>query len=338
MLDTANSVNRDRELIIDEICDELRKGVSHAHDKMIKAHMQGKIEATSADQFGSPLIVSASQGGMKDAVQHLLARNSDINQADGDGSTALHYAVLFNRHQVIQLLLDNNADTEVVNNQGCKPGQMSLHSIYENAFECCRRQVTDTLVRYLSMDWIPPNLTENEWKMNLTDKKVLRTEIIVENGRKTFRCEELEVSSPTENMLEYYTGKTILMFAAEFGMFNVVKVLLKLRADPALKDTTDKDALTLSIENKHFEIAHYINNRLPEGLRQEILDEETKELNDLKILFKHFCTLGTKDLGVQAARTGRSTSRRSTMDFNEYLTFFNEEKPLRETSVGPRSV
>mmetsp|Transcript_29999 Transcript_29999/g.96198 ORF Transcript_29999/g.96198 Transcript_29999/m.96198 type:complete len:115 (+) Transcript_29999:288-632(+) len=66
MLDTANSVNRDRELIIDEICDELRKGVSHAHDKMIKAHMQGKIEATSADQFGSPLIVSASQGGMKD--------------------------------------------------------------------------------------------------------------------------------------------------------------------------------------------------------------------------------------------------------------------------------
>ena len=79
--------------------------------------------------------------------------------------------------------------------------------------------------------------------MNLTDKKVLRTEIIVENGRKTFRCEELEVSSPTENLLEYYTGKTILMYAAEFGMFNVVTVLLKLRADPALKDTTDKDAL-----------------------------------------------------------------------------------------------
>eukprot|EP00960_Hanusia_phi_P069282 767051-Hanusia_phi.AAC.6 len=191
---------------------------------------------------------------------------------------------------MIQFLLDNNADTELENNEKCKPGQMSLETIYENAFDCCKQHFTETVIRYLAMDWIPPNLVENEWKLNMSDKKVWRTKIIVANGKKTFQTEELQNEPATENIIELYTGKTILMYAAEFGMLNVVKFLLKLRADPSLKDASNKDALvrwrdsvavvahdepwqTCAIENKHFEIAHYINNRLPEELRQEILDE-----------------------------------------------------------------
>ena len=51
-------------------------------------------------------------------VKVLLEWRMDINATDNLGNTALHYAARFNRANIVQLLLDNNAHIDRKNADG----------------------------------------------------------------------------------------------------------------------------------------------------------------------------------------------------------------------------
>ena len=55
------------------------------------------------------------------AVATLLELGANPNWKDKDGLTALHYAVLIENEEIIELLLEHNADVNAQDNEGETP-------------------------------------------------------------------------------------------------------------------------------------------------------------------------------------------------------------------------
>jgi ankyrin repeat protein len=82
------------------------------------------IEITDINQRGifgnTPLKIAAVRGDAK-AVSILLRAGADVNAIVEDGCTALHYAAGFNHTEIVQLLLEHGAFTDVRNDFGRTP-------------------------------------------------------------------------------------------------------------------------------------------------------------------------------------------------------------------------
>lgn len=90
-------------------------GDTHA----IQQHISAGTNINQKDPFGgsSPLI-SAALFNKPEIVRLLLDSGANIDFKNNDGSTALHVAAFFCRPEIVQLLLKNNADKTIKNNRG----------------------------------------------------------------------------------------------------------------------------------------------------------------------------------------------------------------------------
>lgn len=66
--------------------------------------------------YGSPLMAAVVKGETK-IVSLLVESDADVNMTDKNGTTALHYAVMFRNYDIIKLLLDVNADFNLKDNR-----------------------------------------------------------------------------------------------------------------------------------------------------------------------------------------------------------------------------
>lgn len=73
---------------------------------------------TYVDSNGDGLLHIAAQLGDARTVELLLHAGVDVNQLGDMGCTALHYASMSHKEDVIRLLLLNNAATDIVNDFG----------------------------------------------------------------------------------------------------------------------------------------------------------------------------------------------------------------------------
>lgn len=88
----------------------------------VKQHIAAGSNLNEKDPFGgsSPLI-TASLFDKKEMVQVLLDAGVDINFQNNDGSTALHTAAFFCRPEIVKMLLDKGADKTLKNRFGATP-------------------------------------------------------------------------------------------------------------------------------------------------------------------------------------------------------------------------
>lgn len=85
----------------------------------VKQHIETGTNINEKDPFGgsSPLI-SASLFDKPEMVRILLNAGADINFQNNDGSTALHTAAFFCRPEIVKMLLDKKADKTLKNKYG----------------------------------------------------------------------------------------------------------------------------------------------------------------------------------------------------------------------------
>src|SRR5262245_17382059 len=74
-----------------------------------------------ATAYAAPTLVDAAQKGDLKAVKSLLRDGADINSAQADGMTALHWAVQRNDLDMVSALLAAHADYHIANRTGVRP-------------------------------------------------------------------------------------------------------------------------------------------------------------------------------------------------------------------------
>ena len=79
----------------------------------------------SIEDSGITWLILAIKNGRVDAAKRIcLQKDVDINKADNQGNTALHYAFMNRFPNCIQLLVDVGADESIKNKAGSQPWEL----------------------------------------------------------------------------------------------------------------------------------------------------------------------------------------------------------------------
>src|SRR4051812_26958359 len=90
----------------------------HVTGGMFAAAIGGLLlSAIASAQAGAPL-ADAAERGDKAAVLALLKQAADVNAAQGDGMTALHWAAMHNQEELAGILLHAGANTRATTRLG----------------------------------------------------------------------------------------------------------------------------------------------------------------------------------------------------------------------------
>ena len=163
-----------------------------------------------------PAVVDAAMNGDLKGVRTLVRQTGDVNAAQPDGMTALHWAVQRRDSEMTHLLLNAGADYRIANRTGAKP--LYLAAVNGDA----------TIIARLLAAGDDANAvltTEGETVLMLTSYtgNPKAVQLLLERGA--------EVNA------QQFRGQTALMWAAAEGHAEVVKLLLASGADPALSST-----------------------------------------------------------------------------------------------------
>src|SRR6185503_9685261 len=177
------------------------------------------INAQSAAQ-----IANAAQQGNREAVHALLKKGLDVNEAQGDGTTALHWAAMKGDAEMAQMLIVAGANVRATTRIGS----------YTPLYLAAKGGYSDVVAALLAAGADAKATTSNGTTPLMIaaaagDTKSINS--LIENGA------EINITETK--------GETPLMFAAGFNRVDAVKLLLSKGADhKATTKVTDLFALT----------------------------------------------------------------------------------------------
>jgi ankyrin repeat protein len=159
-------------------------------------------------------VADAAQKGDRAAIEKLIKQKADVNAAQVDGATALHWAVYRDEPQLADILIRAGADVKAANSEGVTP--LSMAALYGNAV------MIDKLIKAgADAKQRGPN---GETMVMLASR----------NGNPQAVTVLLEAGADV-NARESIRGTTALMWAIEQKHPEAVKVLLAAGADPTAK-------------------------------------------------------------------------------------------------------
>jgi ankyrin repeat protein len=159
-------------------------------------------------------VADAAQKGDQAAVQKLIQQKADVNAAQVDGATALHWAVYRDAPQLADILIRAGADVKATNSEGVTP--LSMAALFGNAV------MIDKLIKAGS---------DAKQRGPSGETMVM---LAARNGNPQAVTVLLEAGADV-NAREPIRGTTALMWAVEQKHPEAVKVLLAAGADPTAK-------------------------------------------------------------------------------------------------------
>ena len=170
-------------------------------------------------------IIDATKRGDVEGVQRLLAQGADVNEAYGDGMTALHWAAERGDLRVAEVLIAAGASVEA----GTRIGHYTPLHI---AAKAGRPEVVAALIEAgvdVNVVTINSGATPLHLAASAGSADVIR--LLVQHGADV-------------NSGDGAAGQTPLMFAAAFNRVDAIRALLEAHADPAVtSEMIDLEAL-----------------------------------------------------------------------------------------------
>ena len=193
-------------------------------------YLAGMVSISAA---GSPLIEAVKKQDVQ-AIRTLLTQKVDINAAEADGFTALHWAAQRNDLPLVDLLIGAGANAKASTRYDITP--LYLAAVNGNA----------PMIDRLLKAGADPNGTSQEGQTMLMTAalsgKADAVRLLLTRGAKV-------------DTKEPYRGQTALMWAAAEGNTGAVEVLLEAGADATLKSSGGLTPLLFAVRNAHIETA-----------------------------------------------------------------------------------
>ena len=188
------------------------------------------LSVAGTAQATAPIADAASKGD-KETVRVLVKKGLDVNESQGDGTTALHWAAIKGDVELAQMLIYAGANLRATTRIGA----------YTPLYLAARGGYSDVVAALVAAGADVKATTANGTTALMIaaaagDSKTLTT--LIENGSDV-------------NAKESYSGETPLMFAAGFNRPEAVKLLLARGADPKVTTkVVDLSALTAPEEEQ----------------------------------------------------------------------------------------
>jgi ankyrin repeat protein len=166
------------------------------------------------------------------AVNAELDRGADVNAAEGDGTTALHWAAQIDAVEMLGLLLEAGAAVDAPNRFNVTPLELAANNGNAGAIERLIEAGAD------------PNHASREGQTPLMTAAA--------NGR-VAAVEALLRHGADVDAAESYRGQTALMWAAGEGNVDVVRALLAANANVAARSKSGFTPLLFAVRNAELE-------------------------------------------------------------------------------------
>lgn len=213
--------------------------------------------STDPAAFASSALIDAAKTGDVKALTALLPQGGDVNQADAEGATALHWAAHRNDVPVVELLLRAKANVHARNRYGVAPLALAA----ENASAA-------TIERLLAAG-ANPNETVADGETVLM--------IAARNGH-VKAVEALLARGANVNASELWKGQTALMWAAAENNAEAMQVLIRAGADVRASSRAGFTAFLFAARAGHLAAANVLldgevdpNESLPDGTSALVL-------------------------------------------------------------------
>lgn len=171
---------------------------------------------------GDSRVSEAAARGDRNAVRSLLQQGADIDGAQGDGSTALHWAALNDDLEMVNLLIAAGANVKVTTREGA----------ITPLFMACQNG-NAAIIAALLKAGAPANSVKangtTALMMAAASGSAPAVKVLLDHGASV-------------NARESVHGQTALMFAAALNRDAVIKVLLAAGADPNIATNVQKMA------------------------------------------------------------------------------------------------
>ena len=157
-------------------------------------------------------IANTAEQGDRDAVKTLIAEKADVNSAQGDGTTALHWAAEHDDLDLAKMLLTAGAKTTGATRNGAiTPLLLAAKAGHAPMMEL---------------------LLKAGAEVNYTDARGTTALMYAASSGSAAAVKALLLHGAEVNAKEGSHGQTALMFAAALGRADAIRVLLASRADP----------------------------------------------------------------------------------------------------------
>jgi ankyrin repeat protein len=176
--------------------------------------LAGGVPLVGAGAVGESPVADAVMHGDADAARALLRQGGDVNAAQGDGMTGLHWAASNGNPQMAEVLIRAGANLEAATRLG-------KHTPLHAASTAGRASVVKTLVEAGSNANATTTTGASPLHFAAAAGSAEAVVVLVEHGADS-------------NAKEPQWGQTPLMFAAAAGRTEVIDALLELGADPAI--------------------------------------------------------------------------------------------------------
>ncbi len=249
---------------------------------------------STAVAAGAADAANAAQNRNAEALRSLLRQKADVNAAQPDGSTALHWAAHWNDAEAVALLLKAGANAKAVNRYGATPlseavtaGSAALIEALINAGADPKTKTTSdgetvlmTAARAGNVDAVRVLLdhgadvnaresykgqTALMWAAAERHPEVVKL-LLAKGADWKVRSNDRETKPPKLSAASSISpiprgGFTALLFTAREGDIETARIMLDAGVDINYGDIDNASALIVSIMNKQFTFAKFLIDR-----------------------------------------------------------------------------
>jgi ankyrin repeat protein len=246
------------------------------------------ITSVTSATAATPLVDAVKSGNRAAAVE-LIDKRTDVNAAEPDGTTPLHWAVHRNDLDLVDRLLKAGANAKATNDYGATPmseaavtgnaalierllkagadvesanadGQTALMVIARTGFVDAAKVLLKHGAKVNAVEqW--RGQTALMWAVAQNQPAMVKTLVAAGadvNARATVNNWERQVTAEPRAIARPAGGLTPLLFAAREGCVECAKTLVEAGADLNLSDPENISPLLMAVMNTHFDLAAYL--------------------------------------------------------------------------------